>query len=119
MQPSVSERNVRMLFSSTLFLFIFLPVTLLIYYLLLKKRHPRNLFLLAASIVFYAWGEPWYILILLASIVCNWIFGLLVDRYREEQFKARLIIVIMLVFNFSNMFVFKYFMFTLKNESVK
>ena len=104
-----------MLFSSTLFLFIFLPVTLLIYYLLLKKRHPRNLFLLAASIVFYAWGEPWYILILLASIVCNWIFGLLVDRYREEQFKARLIIVIMLVFNFSNMFVFKYFMFTLKN----
>ena len=56
-----------MLFSSMVFLWCFLPAVLLIYYLLNPKL--RNLFLLLASLIFYAWGEPGYIWLMLISIV--------------------------------------------------
>ena len=63
-----------MIFSSTVFLFVFLPVTLALYYLLSARY--RNLLLLAASLVFYAWGEPVYVLLMIASIIFNWAIGL-------------------------------------------
>lgn len=63
-----------MVFSSPIFLFIFLPATLLLYFL--AGKAVRNLLLLAISLVFYAWGEELYVLILLASIALNYLFGL-------------------------------------------
>ena len=69
-----------MLFSSMVFLWCFLPAVLLIYYLLNPKL--RNLFLLLASLIFYAWGEPGYIWLMLISIGINYVGGLLVDRLR-------------------------------------
>lgn len=74
----------------------------------------QNVFLLLASLGFYAWGEPWFVLIMLASIVGNWIFGMLVDKARTSKAKSRAVILIMLAFNIAIIFVFKYLMFTLK-----
>jgi len=73
-----------MLFSSSLFLFLFLPLVLLVYYLPLRRRRQgQNVFLLAASLLFYAWGEPWFVLVMIASILANYGFGLWVDRRRR------------------------------------
>jgi alginate O-acetyltransferase complex protein AlgI len=88
----------------------------LIYYAVLRNhRKLQNFFLLLASLAFYAWGEPWFVLILISSILGNWTFGLLIDRYREDKRKSYGIITIMLTFNLSIIFVFKYLMFTLSN----
>ncbi len=72
-----------MLFSSLLFLFLFLPVTLLGYYLI--DRNYRNYWLLLASLVFFAWGGVSFTVILLASIVINYAIGLKVQRFREVK----------------------------------
>ena len=66
-----------MVFSSAECLFLFLPCTLLIYYNpFFRGRRFRNVFLLLASLFFYAWGEPVYVLLLMLSIAVNWWFGL-------------------------------------------
>ena len=72
-----------MLFSSPIFLFAFLPVTLAGYYLLDRKF--KNIFLLIMSLIFYAWGEPKFIFIMLISIMANWLFGLAVDKFRDNK----------------------------------
>ncbi len=104
-----------MLFSGSIFLFLFLPVVLVIYFLILKKRRSRNLFLLVASLGFYAWGEPVFVLVMILSIIGNWFFGLSVDKHRHNKVKSKIIIISMLLVNFSIMFIFKYLMFFLKN----
>ncbi|WP_214805140.1 MULTISPECIES: MBOAT family protein [unclassified Exiguobacterium] len=71
-----------MLFSSTIFLFVFLPVVLLVYHLV--PRFFRNGWLLVASLFFYAWGEPKFVLLMLASILINYFFALMVDTYRHR-----------------------------------
>ena len=70
-----------MLFSSTIFLFAFLPIVLTLYWLLPGMRS-RNALLLAVSLLFYAWGEAGYILILLTSIALNYAFGRWIDARR-------------------------------------
>ena len=61
-----------MLFSSTTFLFLFLPLMLAGYYLLFRgMQNGQNLFLLVGSLLFYAWGEPWFVLVMIASIFIN------------------------------------------------
>ena len=72
-----------MLFSSTTFMFVFLPLMLLVYYIL-PGRVLKNLWLFAASIVFYAWGEPTYVFLMLASIVINWLFALLIGPAKKD-----------------------------------
>ena len=71
-----------MLFSSALFVFCFLPIVLGVYFVV----HPRlrNAWLLAVSLVFYAWGEPVIALVMLLSIAANYAFGLWVERARER-----------------------------------
>ena len=72
-----------MVFSSLLFLTIFLPVTVGLYYLLPKKA--RNYLLLAVSLVFYAWGEPTHIFIMLVTTIYIWALGLLLKRSMEQE----------------------------------
>ena len=67
-----------MVFSSMLFLWLFLPVTIIGYYLI-RDRY-RNILLLMASLIFYAWGEPVYIFLMIFSILVNWVAGLMIDR---------------------------------------
>lgn len=71
-----------MVFSSLNFIFVFLPIVLAVYYIVPQKW--KNLCLLLASLFFYGWGEPVYILLLLASIVANYFIGLAVQRQREK-----------------------------------
>ena len=72
-----------MLFSSTTFMFVFLPLMLLVYFIL-PGRVLKNLWLFAASIVFYAWGEPTYVFLMLVSIVINWLFALLIGPAKKD-----------------------------------
>ena len=70
-----------MVFSSLIFLFVYLPVVLAVYYVVpLKWRNPV---LFAASLLFYGWGEPVYLAVMVASIAVNYGFGLLVNRFRR------------------------------------
>ena len=70
-----------MVFSSLMFLFVYLPVVLAVYYISPLKW--RNLFLLIANLIFYGWGEPIYITIMFLSIFIDYTHGLLVEKYRD------------------------------------
>lgn len=80
-----------MVFSSTVFLFLFLPLLLLIYFSkFVKTNKVRNIILLISSLVFYAYGEPIYIFLMIASIVINYLFGLLINKYAGKKKKNML-----------------------------
>ena len=76
-----------MIFSSLLFIFIFLPVTLLIYYVCPMKL--KNFFLLIMSLIFYAWGEPVYVLLMIFSILFNYFSARQMELYRGGRGQAR------------------------------
>ncbi len=98
-----------MIFSSTLFLFIFLPLTLLIYYAIPKKYvTAKNIELLIASLIFYAWGEPKNVILMLVSIAANYGFGLLLEKYDENKRIRKLVLIGSVVFNLGLLFYFKY-----------
>jgi len=100
-----------MLFTSLTFILCFLPATLFVYYGLLRSsRKLQNYFLLCASLFFYAWGEPLFVFMLVFSILCNWLFGFLIQRCRNK-----LAVVSMLAFNLGIIFIFKYLIFTVTN----
>lgn len=102
-----------MLFSSVIFLFYFLPIVLILYYLFKSQLAIKNGILLVFSLFFYAWGEPKFILIMLGSIIGNYILGLLVDKYRDSKTVAHILIVLMCILNLGILFIFKYVAFTL------
>lgn len=104
-----------MLFSSTIFLFVFLPLVLVLYYGVTRKQSSRNLLLLISSLIFYAWGEPKFVLVMLLCIGANYIFGYLIDQYRADKSRTTLILVIMLVFNLGVLGIFKYAGFIIEN----
>lgn len=101
-----------MVFSSLLFLFFYLPITLLVYYLIPSRW--RNLWLFAVNLVFYGWGEPIYVVLMLLSIAINYAAGLLVDAHRD---KARGILAVNAVINLGLLFFFKYYDFLALNLS--
>ena len=105
-----------MLFSTTTFIFIFLPAVIVIYYGALRKsRNAQNIFLFISSLFFYAWGEPFFVLLMILSIVVNWYFGFAVDNAKKSNqiFLAKRYIVFMLIYNLGLMFIFKYLPFTI------
>lgn len=95
-----------MVFSDLLFLFVFLPVFALCY--LLLRRH-RNAVLVLFSLLFYAWGEPVYVLLLVASVAVNYLIGLAIDPPDPRRRKTAL--VVGLVFNLGVLATFKYLSF--------
>ena len=104
-----------MVFSSKIFLFYFLPAVLLGYYLVRKNRKLSNLFLTLVSLLFYAWGEPKFVLVMMGSIVANWVFGLWVDRVRENKAHAKGVVALSVVFNLALLGVFKYLTFLMSS----
>ena len=100
-----------MVFTSLVFLFLFLPVTLGLYYLVGEKL--KNIVLLLASLFFYAWGEPVYILLMIISIIFNYIFGLNVSK--PNKINNNIWLIISVIFNIGLLFVFKYTGFILYN----
>lgn len=104
-----------MVFSSTVFLFAFLPSVLLLYYLC--PRQLRNGILLLASLVFYSWGEPVYILVMLFSTVFDYINGLLIERalVQGRRGRARAVLICSVCGNLLILGFFKYGDFLVKN----
>ncbi|MBS7526612.1 MBOAT family protein [Fusibacter paucivorans] len=104
-----------MVFSSTIFLFVFLPITLIGYFLL--DRRFKNAFLLAASLIFYAWGEPRFVFVMLFSIFVNYLAALGVEKYKKANSIsiAKIILLLAVAFNLLLFFVFKYLNFTISN----
>ena len=103
-----------MLFSSTVFLFIFLPLVLLGYYVLPLKQRGKNILLLIASLLFYAWGEPVFVFLMIGSIAANYGLGLWVDSRKRPGSKKAVLILAVLV-NLGVLFYFKYLNFTIEN----
>ena len=98
-----------MLFPSEVFLFVFLPVVLVIYYGFLRKtKNAKNIFLLIASLFFYAWGEPSYVFLMIATIILNYLYGVLVDRFRDIKNVAKLVMACMVLTNVGILGWFKY-----------
>ena len=99
-----------MVFSSITFLFYFLPVVLLVYYLVPKKY--KNIVLLIASFAFYFYGEPKYTLLMMFSIICTYIFGLLINKYKKY---SKLFLVISITISVGILAYFKYINFIIEN----
>jgi len=102
-----------MVFSSIEFLFYFLPLVLEGYYILRRWRGAANVFLSVMSLGFYAFGAPKFFPIMMGSIAANWLFGLWVDRVREDKKKAKLALTCMVIFNLGLLGIYKYLMFML------
>lgn len=106
-----------MVFSSPLFLFVFLPIVLFLYYALARRY--RNWLLLLASLVFYAWGEPKYITLMIVSILFNWLGGLMIERAADGM-RMKLVLAFVVVINLLVLAHFKYafFLATVINDVV-
>ena len=104
-----------MVFSNAVFLFLFLPITLLIYYSpFCRSMTLKNMWLLLVSLVFYAWGEPVYILLMLLSICVNWYLGRWVSACPKTK-KGRKIVAVSCIYNLGMLFIFKYLAWLLKS----
>ena len=95
-----------MLFSSNTFLFGFLPAVVVLYYLC--PRRFRNVLLLVSSLIFYGWGEPKYVLLMLVSILLNYFCGLAAARQQSRQRSTRGVLVLGVVLNLGMLGFFKY-----------
>jgi len=104
-----------MIFSSLFFICIFLPVTLILYYVVPKKA--KNLILLIMSLVFYAWGEPVYVLLMMFSIVFNYFSARSISYYTEENKKSlkTFTFVMNIIINLGLLCFFKYYGFLVEN----
>ena len=110
-----------MVFSSATFLIIFLPITMVLYYLLgvviTKSTAVKNLILLIASLVFYAWGEPVYIILMMISICFNFFVGKDMDQAKRmnSKKKVRTLFISAIIFNIGVLGFFKYSNFLIEN----
>ena len=102
-----------MVFSSLVFLFYFLPITLVFYFLVPRKW--RNAVLFLVSLAFYAWGEPVFIGLMLFSTVVDFIHGLLVEKYADDPKKAKRVVLSSACINLGLLMFFKYSAFILTN----
>lgn len=100
-----------MLFSSMTFICLFLPLVCGVYFLL-RERTVRNVWLLIASVFFYAWGEPRFLIMLLATVLINWGGAILIDRYRNH---SKMFLGLTILVDLGMLIYFKYFNFIIGN----
>lgn len=101
-----------MLFNSMVFLWIFIPISILLYFMVDDKY--KNLILVFLSIIFYAWGEPTYVVLLVASVVINYILTILMDKQIEKN-KRKVYFIIAIILNIGILVYYKYFNFLVHN----
>ena len=102
-----------MLFSSLLFIFQFLPIFFIAYYLVPVRF--RNLLLFLASLFFYAWGEPRYVILILISILINYIAGRLIEYFDKKGRIRVTILILAIIYNIGTLMFFKYSNFIIEN----
>ncbi len=98
-----------MVFSSPVFIWLFLPVVIFLYYI--SPRRLKNPVLLLVSLFFYAWGEPVYVFLMIFSIIFNYCFGLVMNSFRNSPGMKKLILVLDIAVNLSLLGYFKYLNF--------
>ena len=98
------EKN--LVFSSLVFLFAYLTLTLLVYYIIPRKG--RNIFLFFINLLFYGWGEPMLVLLMVFNIAFNYLGGFLVDKFRHDQKKKKLFLILTCALDIGILAVFKY-----------
>ena len=99
-----------MVFSSITFLFYFLPIVLFAYYIIPNKF--KNIVLLIASLLFYFYGEPKYVWLMIISIILTYIFGILISKYKKQ---AKLFLVLSIITSVGLLMYFKYTNFLIEN----
>lgn len=104
-----------MVFSDSTFIFVFLPVVLAIYFLLRKHSMAKNLFLLLVSLGFYMWGNPQFVIIMLFSILINYVFAIIISIFITKKALSRLLLAVVIIINLSILFHFKYQVFVSEN----
>lgn len=102
-----------MVFSSLVFLFFFLPLSLILYFAV--PRLARNFVLLLISLIFYAWGEPIYVLLMIFSTLVDFFHGLLVEKYADQPKKAKRVVLSSMCINLGLLTFFKYSGFIISN----
>ncbi|EQK44506.1 MBOAT, membrane-bound O-acyltransferase family protein [[Clostridium] bifermentans ATCC 19299] len=102
-----------MVFSSIVFLFTFLPITLILYYI--SPRKMKNIVLLLISLIFYAWGEPVYVFLMMFTTVVDYLIGLLINKYRRNKIKSKRIFIFAVLVNLGILGFFKYYGFVIEN----
>lgn len=102
-----------MVFSSTVFLFLFLPCVLIVYFF--SPRSLKNMVLLVASLFFYAWGAPNFIWVILLSILVNYIFALAIEYNRDKKKLIKGLLAVTVIINLVMLGVFKYSNFVVDN----
>ncbi|MDE7390555.1 MAG: MBOAT family protein [Lachnospiraceae bacterium] len=102
-----------MVFADLFFLYAFLPLCLIFYFACSKLPY-RNAVLIVFSLIFYAWGEPKVVFLLLLSTVVNWLFGLVIDKHRNDPI-GKVAVGGSLVFSLGMLVVFKYLGFIVEN----
>lgn len=104
-----------MLFSSIVFICFFLPLVLIGSSVLSFSRGAQNVFLLVASLVFYAWGEPVYVFLMIASILLNYVISMGIQRLEADAKKRKIVLITGVALNLAILFVFKYAGFVVSN----
>lgn len=102
-----------MIFSSLSFLFVFLPIFLILYYVIGPKY--RNCLLFIGSLVFYGVGEPKYIILMLFSILFNYVMGIFIDNHAAQPTKKKALFIVTILIDFSMLVLFKYTNFIIRN----
>lgn len=102
-----------MVFSSITFLYIFLPITLLVYYLVPAKA--KNWVLFVSGLVFYAWGEPVYVFIMILSTLIDYTAGRLMDFWNDDEKRRKILLICSVAMNLGLLAVFKYSSFIIDN----
>ena len=103
-----------MLFSSMTFIYVFMPILCVIYFVLPKKLN--NTVLLIASLTFYAWGEPRFLLVMLFTILINYVVGILIENSsNRSSFQNKFVLTVGILLNLSILGYFKYFNFIVEN----
>lgn len=105
-----------MVFSSLAFIFVFLPIVLLVYYISPHKY--KNIILLIFSIIFYTLGEPRYILLIIISMIINYILSILMYNNKKNKDKKNLLLFTTILLNISVMIFFKYYSFIIDNVNI-
>jgi Predicted membrane protein involved in D-alanine export len=102
-----------MVFSSLPFLFFFFPIFLIIYFIVPNRI--KNIILLIFSLIFYAWGEPIYIVLMIFSSVVDYTNGRLIEKYYNNKIKKRIFLILSVIINLSLLGFFKYSNFLIEN----
>ena len=102
-----------MVFSNLFFMYAFLPLCMLLYFVS-KNIHWKNAVLIVFSLIFYAWGEPVCIVVMLISVMANYFCGLLIDKFRDTKY-AKLGVILSLIVSLGLLATFKYTGFVVEN----